>query len=397
MFKLYEVDPEADTLLIVPHPARPFAPWRDEPGPADTTTAAPSDVYAGILRGTSRPPNIYASIASAPELRVKVSSRHLALASKHFRNRLRYPRPEGGRQENGDGDDNDGDAASDGRTHIALAPGLLYDPQAVITVMDIVHGRGRKVPRELPDVDALAKVAVVVDVFKLHDAVEVYAERWVAGLLRGGPAAERLGEATHERALILWIYASYVFRQADVFKAATRIAVLRSDGPIPSLGLQVREGVIRESCAFFPSFDKSQMQYCMADSVCFFLLIFSQAKLSRADNKPSRPHSTWFTRPSMPSNKTRALAPWAVIRFCSAHSPSRSAGPSSRFSSPRNHPRRRRSWASAHSMSRGPSTRRRACSPASSPPAAATALDLRGACFRRQRRRTESVRRQMHR
>lgn len=240
MFKLYEVDPEADTLLIVPHPSRPFAPWK-EPGSSETTPTTPSDIYAGILRGTSRPPNIYASIASAPELRVKVSSQHLVLASKHFRNRFRYPRP---RQD----DDDNGDS-SDGRTHISLAPG--YDPQAVLTVMDIIHGRGRKVPRELPDVEALAKVAVVVDAFKFHDAVEVYAERWIAGLLRGAaPAAERLGEATDERELILWIYASYVFRQAEVFKAATRIAVLRSDGPIPSLGLQVREGVIREWCAF---------------------------------------------------------------------------------------------------------------------------------------------------
>lgn len=261
MYKVYEVDPEADTLLIVPHyPARPFAPWAggargggEPPAPArpasvetTTTTTTPSDVYAGILRGTSRPPNIYASITSSlapPEqeerLRIKVSSRHLALASKYFRNRLRYQQ----KQED------------DGRTHIVLPAGddNNYNPQAVVTVMDILHGRGRRVPRSLPDVEALAKIAVVVDAFQVREAVEVYADRWVAGLLPRGAAG--VAVTTDERELVLWIYASYVLGQADVFKAATRIAVLRSEGPIPSLGLHVREGVIREFflLSFFPT------------------------------------------------------------------------------------------------------------------------------------------------
>lgn len=244
MFKLYEVDPEADTLLIVPHPSTPFAPWSKEPSETTTPTtqspSAPSDVYAGILRGTSRPPNIYASIASAPELRVKVSSQHLILASKHFRTRFRYHPPH--EQPSTD--------TSDGRTHITLSPG--YDPHAIMTIMDIVHGRGRRVPRALPDVDALAKIAVVVDAFKFHDAVEVYAERWFADLLslssRSNKGLDEAAlEAAGDRELVLWIYVSYVFRQAEVFKAATRIAVLRSEGPIPSLGLAVREGVISET------------------------------------------------------------------------------------------------------------------------------------------------------
>lgn len=123
-----------------------------------------------------------------------------------------------------------------------------------MTVMDIVHGRGRKVPRTVPDVETLAKIAVVVDAFKFHDAVEVYAERWFAGLLSSLLSSrnsnkgrdEAVMEAADDRELVLWIFASYVFRQAEVFKAATRVAVLRSEGPIPSLGLQVREGVISE-------------------------------------------------------------------------------------------------------------------------------------------------------
>lgn len=267
MFKLYEVDPEADTLLIVPHPSKPFAPWHDEssePTPSSSSSSlstTPSDVYAGILRGTSRPPNIYASIASAPELRIKVSSQHLILASKPFRNRFKYhPQNDDNNNNNNHHHHNE-----DGRTHITLSPPGAYDPQAVIVVMDILHGRGKKVPRTLPDVETLAKIAVVVDALKVHDAVAVYADRWFAAGWSLSPlpslAAQEGGEtllfdeakahhpnrkdtAASDRALVLWIYASYVFRQAEAFKAATRLAVLRSHGPVRTLGLQVRAGVI---------------------------------------------------------------------------------------------------------------------------------------------------------
>lgn len=224
MFKLYEVDPEADTLLIIPNPSKTFAPW-DHAGdncPQSTSTQDASSVYAGILRGTSRPPNIYASIASSPETRIKVSSKHLSLASKHFRNKFRHL------------DHNSAEA--DGRTHVRLAG---HDPAAVIIVMDIIHGRGRKVPKTV-DLETLSKVAVFVDTFRLTEAVEVYADRWF----------ERLGNEVpvdYGRDLVLWIYASYVFRQGDAFKKATRTAVLRSYEPIRDLGLQVREGVISKS------------------------------------------------------------------------------------------------------------------------------------------------------
>lgn len=214
MFRLYEVDPDADTLIIIPTPSKSFAPWEETPPPSDA-----SSVYAGILRGTSRPPNTYASIASAPEVRLKVSSRHLGLASRHFRNKFRYDNP----------------VEADGRVHVTLGG---YDPKAVIVVMDAVHGRGRKVPRSV-DLELLAKIAVFVDAFKFHEAVEVYAERWFEGLWGALPTK-------YGRDLVLWIYASYVFRQQEIFKKASNVAILQSNGPIRSLGLQLRDGLIRE-------------------------------------------------------------------------------------------------------------------------------------------------------
>lgn len=222
MPKLYEVDPDADTLLIIPHASKQFAPWQQDNSPPLTPSAdTASATYAGILRGTSRPPNIYASIASNPETRIKVSSKHLGLASKHFRNKFRHWGPE--------------QTQADGRCHVTLGG---YDPAAVIIVMDIIHGRGRKVPKTI-GLEMLAKVAVFVDAFRCLEAVEVYAERWFEQLVNDLPSE-------YDRDLVLWIYASYVFRQSEAFKRATRVAVLNSDGLIRTLGLQIRAGVISE-------------------------------------------------------------------------------------------------------------------------------------------------------
>lgn len=266
MYKLYEVDPDADTLLIVPHPTEPFAPWDPDEQhlqqasstsispPATSTNSSPtttghdadaySSVYAGILRGTARPTNIYARIASSPspppssspkprpETRIKVSSRHLSLASRHFRDRFRHL------------DRVDDAASDDGRVHVTL-PGAGHDPAAVILVMDILHGRGRKVPRAV-GLETLARVAVIVDTLRCLEVVEVYAERWFEALLLPGSGAVPAVEGEYGRDLVLWLYASYVFRRADVFQRVTRTAVLRSDGPVRSLGLNLREGIISE-------------------------------------------------------------------------------------------------------------------------------------------------------
>lgn len=227
MFKLYEVDPEADTLLIISQPTRPFAPWQQD----DENEAATLSPYAGLLPGLPRPPNPYARITAQPEYRLKVSSKHLALASKPLRNRLRHAKPN----------------ADDGRIHLTLPS--QQDPAAVIIVMDAIHGRSRKVPRSLDSIEALAKVAAVVDALRCGEAVEIYAERWFAALLdetQEGGLPDSYG-----RELMLWIYAAYVFRQTEVFRQATRIAVVQSQGPVRNLGLAIRDGLISKSTLYY--------------------------------------------------------------------------------------------------------------------------------------------------
>ncbi|KAL8414942.1 hypothetical protein RB594_005954 [Gaeumannomyces avenae] len=266
MFRLYEVDPDADTLLIVPAPSAPFAEWdgsahrksselangtvpnghhdafQNQPNGASAHGHGQKGVngvngvngVSGLANGLSEMSLNGTLSPPLPEMRIKVSSKHLSLASRHFSTRVRH----------GGGGGDHAPVQPDGRVHVRLDDGAV-DPSAAVVVMNIIHGRGRKVPRFL-DLDALAKVAVFVDRYRCHDAVEAYADRWVGNLQQ-----QRLDEGgsglpgVYCRDLVLWIYVSYVFHQPDLFKRATAVAISKSSGPISSLGLPIREKIIR--------------------------------------------------------------------------------------------------------------------------------------------------------
>ncbi|KAK4184948.1 hypothetical protein QBC35DRAFT_504859 [Podospora australis] len=210
---LYEIDPEADTLLIVPPPPATFAPWESSSSP--TTNGA-------VIASTKAAPP-----ASRPGLRIKVSSKHLSLASRVFMNKIRFVSRKTATQ-------------SDGRIHLQLSPEANFDPKAVSIVLNAIHGRGgAKVPKQV-DLDTLAQIALFVDKFQLFDALEVYGERWITKLLDD----KRLPD-TYNRELVLWVYISYVFRHPEVFKAVTKTMAGGSDGPLRTLGLPIREKLIK--------------------------------------------------------------------------------------------------------------------------------------------------------
>ncbi|KAL2186709.1 hypothetical protein L209DRAFT_765558 [Thermothelomyces heterothallicus CBS 203.75] len=205
---LYEADPDADALLIVP-PSNKTISLRSElpshPNGIDSEQNG-RGAATGVLQ---------------TGLRIKASSKHLALASRVFRNKLQFGNTRAARQ-------------SDGRIHLRLAEG--FHPTAVSIVINAIHGRGSKVPRNV-DLETLAHIALFVGRFQLLDAVEVYADRWISTLEHSDPD-------TFSRDPIPWIYISHVFRQGDIFKEATKLAAARSSGPISTLGLPIKEKII---------------------------------------------------------------------------------------------------------------------------------------------------------
>lgn len=274
MSKIYEIDPEADTLVVVPPLAEGFAPW------PTTLSSGPTNGHTSGLangHGHKHTNGIVVPVPAPAEVRIKASSKHLSLASQRFRDLLAAAKttpgspvvgklangangPNGVHNINGatngkltNGVPRSAPAANalwrssketkattesaaapatpekpDGRVHLVLEG---VDADAVVAVLNIVHGRAGKgrVPKTVT-LEALARIAVVVDQFKLQDAVEAHAERWLEAL-----HGEASLETASARDLLLWAYVAYVFENAAVFEAATRLLAPQLAGPLPAL------------------------------------------------------------------------------------------------------------------------------------------------------------------
>lgn len=197
----YQVDPEADVLIIVPANKQAFAPW-------DISSVDETHVV-----------NKHA--VSQSGLRIKASSKHLSLASDVFKKKLRHF-------------SRNTSVQADGRIHLNVAQG--FDARAAAIVLNAVHGKAFKTPKSV-DLDTLAQIAMFAGKFQLAEAVSVYADRWISRLLDQLPN-------TYNRELILWVYISHVFGHSEAFRAATKVAAVYSTGPIKTLGLPIDQRVI---------------------------------------------------------------------------------------------------------------------------------------------------------
>ena len=207
---IYEVDRDADALIILSRSSGDDS--QDEPPKLSVSPAK-----AGRLaNGTSN--------HGSPDLRIKVSSKHMSLASRVFRSQYGWG-----------GHDNSDAIQPDGRVHVKLDG---FDPTAVKIVLDVIHGRGLRVPKSL-DLETLAKVASFVDAFQCYEAVEAYADRWISQLEKSKPISVK-----SDRELALWVFVVHVFRQPELFRAATRTAISQSTGPIDLFGLPIQNNVI---------------------------------------------------------------------------------------------------------------------------------------------------------
>jgi len=166
------------------------------------------------------------------EIRLRVSSRHLSLASSHFGRMFQDDWLEGKT------------LRSTGSVEVSFQ---ADDPAAMFILMNIIHGRTRSVPR-LVDLKNLPQLAVLVDYYQSHEAVEIFSDMWVNGL------KEELPRAYTEN-LIRWICVSWVFRKRDEFRQVTSIAHRQLNGVIDSCGLPIPESIVGK---YSPAFLGSQ-------------------------------------------------------------------------------------------------------------------------------------------
>lgn len=144
-----------------------------------------------------------------------VSSRHLILASRVFKRMLR-----GGWTE--------GKAQDDGFFHIA---GEDWEVEALLILMNIIHGHNRKVPR-IAHLNLLTQIALIIDYYELHEAAEAFGSIWIEQLRPSIPTA-------FTRDLIPWLCMSRILGEEEIFQAVMRVAVKHVHGEINTLKLPI--------------------------------------------------------------------------------------------------------------------------------------------------------------
>ncbi|KAF2181502.1 hypothetical protein K469DRAFT_740767 [Zopfia rhizophila CBS 207.26] len=210
-----------ETPILIPEHILESEPG---PGPAPITEGLGLARYAG----TDPNPEPNADVAEQPVasdpdetlVRIRVSSKHLMLASSYFKRNL------------GSGLAESDTLRSHGHLELAMSG---QDPEVTLIVMNIIHGRTRKVPPSV-DVNMLTKIAVLVDYLQCHEVIEPFSDKWIKK--RKGNIPE-----TYSRELVQWLCISLVFNQASLFKAITRTVLRRATGLVETLGLPIRDCV----------------------------------------------------------------------------------------------------------------------------------------------------------
>ncbi|KAK5993799.1 hypothetical protein PT974_07236 [Cladobotryum mycophilum] len=225
---VHEVDPGGDTLLILRYADAPFAVrssailWPDR---LPNYLSQQMRLNEQHLGGTG--PGLFLTMAqireNKQEIRMRLSSKHLTLASAYFKkmmtNNWRETNPE--------------DDYSDYSFVVAAEE---WDQKALLILMNIIHGQTTKVPRII-SLEMLAKMSVLVDYYKCHEVAEFFAKTWISNLTEPVPTS-------YGRNLLLRLCVSWVFSEAEIFRLLTKTVVHQSRGPIHSLDLPIPTNVI---------------------------------------------------------------------------------------------------------------------------------------------------------
>ncbi|RDW58687.1 hypothetical protein BP6252_13163 [Coleophoma cylindrospora] len=250
--ELHILDPNGDVLLIFER--RPeidvaeyldeesFAhKWEDEPKPTtenpfpdgsmskepapDWLEPHPSTKYDPDTVGTeagaeldnepARPQSSTDSVSTASwteskiqKVQIRVSSKHLILASATFRRCL------------------GSDEFLEGRTLQTTGNVVIQlvdeDPDSMVIILCIIHGLTRKVPRQV-NLETLTKLAFVVNHRQIHEAVEPFSDIWIENLKRGPLSSSYIPE------VLSWLFIFWVFQKEDGFRQMSQILECESD------------------------------------------------------------------------------------------------------------------------------------------------------------------------
>jgi hypothetical protein len=152
-------------------------------------------------------------------VRIRVSSKHLVLASSYFKHNL------------GSGLAESCTLQSKGHLELPMDGQGLGE---ILIVMNIIHNRNRQVPPKI-SLNTLTKIAVLVDYLECHEAIEPFSDMWIANLrMKTGIPND------YSRALVQWLCISLVFNKPTIFNPTAFTVIHHATGPVETLGLPIR-------------------------------------------------------------------------------------------------------------------------------------------------------------
>lgn len=184
----HEIDPDGDLILVLPKHVNQFEKSSEDLS-SDTDDCASNKHKTNI--------------------RMRVSSKHLTLASSVFRTMLHTQFKEGLALQ------------ATGRLEVPLPDD---HPDALVILLNIVHGRLRRVPRRV-SLHVLRHISVLVDKYQLQESVEVFSDMWVEELKGSIPLS-------FTKDLLPWICISWIFKRLAEFRLTTQIAQCESKDTI---------------------------------------------------------------------------------------------------------------------------------------------------------------------
>jgi hypothetical protein len=199
--QLLTFDPEGDLLLLLSRISDAEIP---------DTYENQDDENTEDDRDTGKALKPTEELYPAEEIRMRVSSKHMKLASAVFKAMLREDNFKEGLE-----------LGSTGKAEISLPDD---DPDAFAILLNIIHGRTRQVPRDV-DLDLLSRISTLVDKYQLHEVVEIMSDRWISLLVSNIPE-----EFTDD--LQAWLSISWVFEKPRIFREVTKIAERQSRGRV---------------------------------------------------------------------------------------------------------------------------------------------------------------------
>ncbi|XEU97727.1 hypothetical protein FSHL1_003013 [Fusarium sambucinum] len=212
----YDIDPGGDAEIvlkgtinaqaIIPRINRqfPLQGERRDPTYDGHTDSHFDNPYCGVFDDDDADPGDETKV----EVRMRVSSRHLILASRTFRVMLGGPWSE--------------NLAFNSQSGPAQIKASGWDPAAFTVVLDAIHGRYNGIPEAI-NIGLLCRIASVVDYYDCHQCLRHTSYVWMENLCKNYKKTTTLCKSS-----LMWLFVSWVFSSQDLMNAMSRIILSKT-------------------------------------------------------------------------------------------------------------------------------------------------------------------------